>query len=121
MGSPTDTRTPAAAAGTFDLLAAARQTVAAAGFEVDFSPAALAEVARLPAVSPPLQPGVRDLREALWSSIDNADSRDLDQIEVAEALPGGDVRVWVGIADVDALVPRGSALDARAAHNTASV
>jgi VacB/RNase II family 3'-5' exoribonuclease len=121
MGSPTDTRTPAAAAGTFHLLAAARQTVAGAGFEVDLSPAALAEVARLPAESPPLQPGVRDLREALWSSIDNADSRDLDQIEVAEALPGGDVRVWVGIADVDSLVPRGSALDARAAHNTASV
>ncbi len=49
---------------------------------------------------------MRDLRNLLWSSIDNDTSRDLDQIEVAERQSNGDVKVLVGIADVDAFVPR---------------
>ena len=70
-----------------------------------------------------IQPGdsVRDMRGLLWSSIDNSESRDLDQIEVIEQLPGGDVRVMVGVADVDALLPQGSALDQHAGENTCSV
>ncbi len=59
----------------------------------------------------PLTP--KDLRHLLWSSIDNADSKDLDQVEYAEKLPGGKTRVMVGIADVDAFVPKGSPLDVR--------
>ena len=66
-------------------------------------------------------PGIRDLRDRLWLSIDNDDSRDLDQISVAEAREGGAVRVWVAIADVDALVARDSGIDAHARHNTTSV
>ncbi|HEY0779950.1 MAG TPA: RNB domain-containing ribonuclease, partial [Gemmatirosa sp.] len=54
-------------------------------------------------------------------SIDDASSRDLDQVEVAELLLDGRVRVRVGIADVDGLVPRDSALDRHAAVNTTSV
>ena len=50
---------------------------------------------------------MRDLRGLLWSSIDNADSRDLDQVEFAEQLPSGEIRLLVGIADVDAFVPAG--------------
>jgi exoribonuclease-2 len=69
----------------------------------------------------PLTPEVRDLRALLWSSIDNAESRDLDQVEVAEQLPDGAIRVRLGIADVDALVPKGSALDRHADANATSV
>jgi VacB/RNase II family 3'-5' exoribonuclease len=66
-------------------------------------------------------PSSRDLRSLLWSSIDDSKSRDLDQVEYAESLPNGDIRVLVGIADVDDLVPKGSAIDAHAAENCTSV
>jgi len=64
---------------------------------------------------------VRDLRGLLWASIDNDDSRDLDQLTVAEATPGDKVKILVAVADVDALVNKGSAIDEYAQHNTTSV
>jgi len=64
---------------------------------------------------------VRDLRRLLWSSIDNQTSRDLDQLEYAEKLPNGDIKLLVAIADVDALAPQDSAIDKFAAKNTVSV
>jgi len=64
---------------------------------------------------------MRDLRNQLWSSIDNDTSRDLDQIEVAERLPNGDVKVLVGIADVDAYISKLSAIDQHAASETTTV
>jgi exoribonuclease II len=70
---------------------------------------------------PPRGAAVRDLRERLWCSIDNDDSRDLDQLSVAEQLPGNATRVFVAIADVDALVVQGSAVNDHARHNTTSV
>jgi exoribonuclease-2 len=63
----------------------------------------------------------RDLRNLLWSSIDNDDSRDLDQLTVAEALGNGATKILVAIADVDELVASGSAIDDHAATNTTSV
>ena len=63
----------------------------------------------------------RDLRDLLWSSIDNDDSEDLDQLTVAEELPDGNIRILVAIADVDSLVKKGSALDKHAGYNTATV
>ena len=63
---------------------------------------------------------MRDLRELLWSSIDNDTSRDLDQIEIAETVAGG-VRVLVGIADVDTDVTPGSAIDRHAESQTTTV
>jgi exoribonuclease-2 len=92
------------------------------GFRPDFEPEVEVEVATLRQTPDPApSPGVRDLRSLLWSSIDEVESRDLDQIEVAEALPGGDTRVRVAIADVDSLVRAGSAVDAHAGWNTTSV
>src|SRR5204863_2827709 len=70
---------------------------------------------------PVVDASIKDLRSLLWSSIDNASSRDLDQIEWAESLPNGDIRVLVGIADVDSLVPKDSPVDKHAEQNTVTV
>ena len=92
------------------------------GFEPEFSPAVMSEVRSLDDPSDnPLPPGVRDLRGLPWSSIDNRESRDLDQIEVAERVEGGAIRIRIGVADVDTLVHLGSAADEHAAKNTTSV
>lgn len=91
------------------------------GLDPDFPPEAQAEAASLSSPARDALPGTRDLRQLLWSSIDNDDSRDLDQLEVAEARPGDALRIWVAIADVDALVRLGSAIDRHAEVNTTSV
>jgi VacB/RNase II family 3'-5' exoribonuclease len=70
---------------------------------------------------PAVDPGIRDLRGMLWASIDNDDSQDLDQLSVAEPLPGGAVKILVAIADVDATVKIGSPIDDHARANTTSV
>src|SRR3954469_2968938 len=105
---------------TPDLHAIARRAVEAAGFEPDFSAEVKHEVEELKGLDAIDDRGVRDMRELLWSSIDNRESRDLDQVEYAERVEGG-FRVLVGIADVDAYVPAGTAIDRHAAANTVSV
>ena len=87
----------------------------------DFSPAVMEEVARIQAPAADGAPGARDLRGLLWCSIDNDDSRDLDQLTVAEPLAGGSVRILVAVADVEATVAKGSEIDGHARHNTTSV
>ncbi len=106
-----------------DLYAIARQTMIDAGFEPDFDQAVLEEVGAVSAGARDLAAAanVRDLRELLWSSIDNTTSRDLDQVEYAERLPSGDIRLLIGIADVDASVAKGSAIDKHAEQNCTSV
>jgi VacB/RNase II family 3'-5' exoribonuclease len=99
----------------------ARRVMQERGLAPDFPPAALAEVAALAVCAPSPDPAARDLRRLSWCSIDNEESRDLDQLSVAEALPGGAVRVLIAIADVDAFVAQGSAIDAYAEQNTTSV
>jgi exoribonuclease-2 len=103
-----------------DLRAAARRIIEENGFEADFGAEVAGQVAaiREPA-SPP--PDVRDLRHLPWSSIDNVESRDLDQVEVAEALDDDAIRILVAIADVDALVPKGTPIDERAYENSTSL
>ena len=92
------------------------------GFEPEFSQAVMREVRDLDVRSDnPLPQDVRDMRADPWSSVDNRESRDLDQIEVAERLPDDSIRVRIGVADVDAVVRLGSAADAHAAANTTSV
>ena len=89
------------------------------GLLPDFSAEAQAQVDSLTRAA--VDPGARDLRGAEWVSIDNDDSRDLDQLSVAEPLTGSGTRLRVAIADVDALVKRGSPIDAHASQNTTSV
>ena len=97
------------------------------GLLPDFSGEALEELGRLqlPTITDDRlaedPSDIRDMRDLLWSSIDNDDSRDLDQLTVAEEMPGGKVRIRVAIADVDSLVKDGSAIDEHARHNTTSV
>jgi VacB/RNase II family 3'-5' exoribonuclease len=107
----------------FDLQAAARQVMLEHGFEPDFPPEVASQLAELKARPPQVAPGgdVRDLRQLLWSSIDNDTSRDLDQIEVAKRLPTGEIKVLVGIADVDAFVRKQSPIDQHAGKETTTV
>jgi len=102
------------------LSAIAHRVMLERGMEPDFSPAVERELAVMKGPAEDAN-GVRDLRGLLWASIDNDDSRDLDQLTVAEALAGGKVRILVAIADVDALVRKDTAIDAHAARNTTSV
>ncbi len=99
----------------------AHQAMLDRGLLPDFSNEALAELGRLHIPAPTEGGPVRDLRDLLWASIDNDDSRDLDQLTVAEAGTGDPTRILVAIADVDAVVKNGSAIDAHAHHNTTSV
>jgi exoribonuclease-2 len=91
------------------------------GLEPDFPPDALAQAAAIPHAPTTTEEPTKDLRPLLWCSIDNDDSRDLDQLTVAEPLPGGEVRMRVAIADVDAAIAKGSPVDRHAARNTTSV
>ena len=98
------------------------------GLLPDFSSAVLSELdkiqspAAVPAAADVAEGPRRDLRrDLLWSSIDNDDSLDLDQLTAAEALPGNQIKLYVAVADVDALVKNGSAIDGHARHNTTSV
>ena len=106
-----------------DLQATARQVMLEHGFEPDFPPQVPQQLAELKTHPPQVAPSgaIRDLRNLLWSSIDNDTSRDLDQIEVAERLPGGGIKVLVGIADVDAFVAKHSSIDEHAAKETTSI
>jgi len=102
------------------LEAIARDVMAKRGLQPDFSARALAELQRIDRPAAP-GPAARDLRSLPWCSIDNDDSLDLDQLSVSEELAGGAVKILVAIADVDALVKKGSGLDDHASTNTTSV
>ena len=99
----------------------AREALLANGFQPDLGDEVRAELSALRDPDRARKSDVRDLRSLLWSSIDNVTSRDLDQIEVAEETADGGIVLRVGIADVDALVPKGSAIDMHALANATSV
>jgi VacB/RNase II family 3'-5' exoribonuclease len=106
----------------FNLVAAAHADMIERGFHPDFPPGTDKELAAIqaqPALT--VADGLTDLRNLLWSSIDNDTSRDLDQIEWAEQQPDGSIRVLVGVADVDARVHKGTLLDTHAQSETTSV
>jgi VacB/RNase II family 3'-5' exoribonuclease len=87
----------------------------------DFSAGALAQLETIQKPAGEDSELIRDRRNLLWASIDNDDSLDLDQLTVAEAMPGGKVKIMVAVADVDSLVKEGSAINDHAHHNTTSV
>jgi exoribonuclease-2 len=91
------------------------------GLLPDFSPAVIAQTDDITHAAAASGAAIRDLRDLLWASIDNDDSRDLDQLTVAEPMAGGAVKILVAIADVDALVRKDSAIDSHAWTNTTSV
>ena len=91
------------------------------GLLPDFTARALAELDAIHGPATMTGNSTRDLRDLLWCSIDNDDSRDLDQLTVAEAMPNGSVKILVAIADVDAVVRKQSGLDEHARQNTTSV
>ena len=91
------------------------------GFAPDLSKAALDELERIQGVNWAVQNQKKDLRHLLWASIDNDDSLDLDQLTAAEILPDKKVRIFVAVADVDALVKKDSPIDEHAHQNTTSV
>src|ERR1044071_9713459 len=102
------------------LVGIAHQAMIDKGLEPDFAKPVEAQLAALNAPALADDASIRDLRDRLWCSIDNDDSRELDQLTVAEDL-GGRVRLLVAVADVDALVKKGSPIDAHAQKNTTSV
>ncbi|HEY6951454.1 MAG TPA: ribonuclease catalytic domain-containing protein, partial [Bacteroidota bacterium] len=91
------------------------------GLLPDFSRQALNELDQIHGPAQKENGSMRDLRNLLWCSIDNDDSRDLDQLTVAESMPSGSTKVYVAVADVAALVRKQTALDDHARHNTTSV
>jgi exoribonuclease-2 len=99
----------------------ARRVMLARGLAPEFTAAALLELDAIRAPAVAAGPAARDLRALPWCSIDNDDSRDLDQLSVADARPDGATRILVAIADVTSVVTPGSAIDAHARQNTTSV
>jgi ribonuclease R len=106
---------------TQSLKAIARDVMLKRGLLPDFSAAALNELKGIPSPAIADNPAIRDMRNFLWCSIDNDDSRDLDQLTVARPLVNGQAQLLVAVADVDAVVKKASAIDAHAATNTTSV
>lgn len=104
-----------------DLKRIAHQAMLDRGLLPDFSAAALAQVGAIDRPATRSDTTVRDLSGLLWASIDNDDSRDLDQLSVAQPLSGGEVKILVAVADVDAVVKIGTPIDDHARANTTSV
>src|SRR5260370_21310342 len=106
-----------------DLQAIAKEVMVEKGCEAEFSAQAQQELSQLEGHPPEVAAdgNIRDLRNLVWSAIDNDTSRDLDEIEVAERQPDGQTKVLVGIADVDAFVPKSSPIDGHAAKETTTV
>ena len=116
-----DTMSHAAPSHRSRLRAIARRAMIDHGLLPDFSQSAQQQTADAMNTALDVSPGIRDFRDRLWASIDNDDSRDLDQLSVAESLPDGRVKIFIAVADVDASIADGSAVDTHARVNTTSV
>ncbi len=112
---------PTSSGGRQRLAGIAREAMRARGLVPEIPAAAIAQLAGLDTALPQPSTGVRDLRALPWGSIDNDDSRDLDQLSVAGTSPSGAQTVLVAVADVDALVKKGTPIDEHAQANPTSV
>ena len=104
-----------------DLHQLAVEAMRSRGLLPAFAPQALQEAEAARRAGPERSGDIRDLRQLPWFSIDNDDTRDLDQLSMAEPLAGGAARLLVAVADVDAMVRPGGAVDEHAGANTTSV
>jgi len=104
----------------FDLTASAHTEMLHENFRPDPTVPTNTQLGQIVAAGPTVNAGAKDLRDLVWSSIDNDTSRDLDQIEVAERVPGG-IAVQVAIADVSASIAKNTPLDHFAAYQTQTV
>lgn len=105
-----------------DLKAIAGMAMEKYGFEPRFPESVMQEVDALTDKAPSYEgKTTKDLRSLLWSSIDNIDSMDLDQLEYCERGPGGEIQVMVAVADVDIYVPKQCQTDKHAVHNGTSI
>jgi exoribonuclease II len=104
-----------------DLVRIATESMTERGLQPEFPPAVGQQLASISGPGRDTDPRVRDLTALAWCSIDNDDSRDLDQLTACEPLADGAIRVFVAVADVDVLVEKGSAIDEHARWNTTSV
>lgn len=107
--------------GRSDLARIAAKAMVDRGLTAEFSSSALDQLAAFDKPSQESAADIRDLRNLLWCSIDNEESRDLDQLSVCDILPNGAVKILVAIADVDTLVKKDSPIDDCAQQNTTSV
>src|ERR1700722_19208674 len=99
------------AAPSSPLMNVARLAMTNNGLLPDFSDAALKQMASITTPATDSSPDIRDLRQLLWASIDNDNSRDLDQLTVADRASSGAVKILVAVADVDAVIKPGSPID----------
>src|SRR6186997_2205962 len=109
---------PLTGSGNNQLKSIARRAMRERGLLPEFSAAVRKETEAITRPARETGPAIRDLRDRLWASIDNDDSRDLDQLSVADPQADGAVNILVAIADVDATVKQGSAVDEHARTNT---
>lgn len=104
-----------------DLVRLAIRAMSERGLEPEFSRRVEQQLAAITGPGRESGAAIHDLRDLLWCSLDNDDSLDLDQLTACEVLDHGTVRLWVAIADVDALVKKGTPIDEHALINTTSV
>ncbi|HEX2121371.1 MAG TPA: RNB domain-containing ribonuclease [Thermoanaerobaculia bacterium] len=91
------------------------------GLQPDFDADVKQQVAAIRGPARDDSASIRDLRDLGWCSIDNDDSRDLDQLTWGEDVGDGHIRICIAVADVDALVKKNTPVDRHARHNTTSV
>ena len=91
------------------------------GLEPDFSKEIHDQLSEINSPGIDDDPKIQDLTHLLWCSLDNDDSRDLDQLTTCTEISNGSYKIFIAIADVDVLIKKNTPIDEHAQLNTASV